>query len=100
VLHLQVNAGRRHSVRHIRFSGNDTSRDAVLRREMRQLDATWLNHETVDQGTVRLAITGFFEHVAQPLASVNRTEERGKGVCWVKERNTGDIQVGLGVGTD
>ncbi|MFK3632135.1 POTRA domain-containing protein, partial [Klebsiella pneumoniae] len=33
VLHIQVNAGRPNSLRQIPFSGNDTSRDAVQRRE-------------------------------------------------------------------
>ena len=99
VLHIQVNAGRRYSVRQIRFSGNDTSRDAVLRREMRQMEGAWLNNEKSIKGRYVL-IERVFENVEQQIVPVNGTADQVDVVYKVKERNTGSFNVGTGFGTD
>ena len=58
-----VDPGRRIYVRKVNVSGNQKTRDEVIRREMRQLEGAWYDATRIERSKVRITRLNFFEDV-------------------------------------
>jgi outer membrane protein insertion porin family len=91
-----VDPGKRVYVRRINVQGNSRTRDEVVRREMRQMEAGWYSIEKINRSKERLERTSFFEEVTVESPPVPGTNDQVDLNVTVKERNTGSLQFGVG----
>ena len=93
---FMVNTGKRAYVRRLSFSGNTTTRDNVLRREMRQLEGAWASTDLIDLSKVRLERLGFFSEVSVETPEVAGEDGLIDVDINVSEQSTGSITGSLG----
>lgn len=91
-----VDPGRRIYIRRINVQGNSRTRDVVIRREMRQLEASWYSISAINRSKERLERTSFFEDITIDSPPVPGTPDQVDVNVTVKERNTGNLQFGVG----
>lgn len=97
---LFVDAGRRLYVRRINITGNSSTQDSVIRRELRQFEGEWYSLKKVKRSKQRLDLTGFFSSVtvkSVPVAGLADTVDLDVEVV---ERKTGSFQVGVGYSSE
>lgn len=99
-INFKVNPGKRIHVSQVLISGNDTTDDTVIRREIRQMDGSWYSSEAVELSKERLNRTGYFETVDMTTENVGTSDDTVNINTKVKERPTGSISGGIGFGTD
>ena len=93
---FNIQSGNRTYTRKILFSGNETTQDYVLRREMRQFEGAWTSDQKIENSKIRLERLGYFKQVEVETIPVPLTEDQIDILYTVEEENTGAIGGNIG----
>jgi outer membrane protein insertion porin family len=93
---FNVMPGNRTYTRKILFSGNNTTQDYVLRREMRQFEGAWTSDQKIENSKIRLERLGYFKQVEVETIPVPLTDDQIDILFTVEEENTGSIGGNIG----
>ena len=90
---------RRVYVRYINVSGNLRTRDEVIRREFRQFESAWYDARRIKLSRDRVDRLGYFSEVNIETSEVPGSPDQVDVTITVKEKQTGNISVGVGYST-
>ena len=96
VLRFSANPRQRVYVRRIEVAGNQLTRDEVIRREFRQMEAAWYDGNLIRESRNRVDRLGFFKSVDLEHRQVPNSPDQVDLVISVEEKPTGNIMVGAG----
>lgn len=91
-----VDPGKRVYVRRVNTKGNTRTRDEVLRREIRQMEAAWFSTELVSRSRERLQRLGYFDEVNVETPAVAGSADEVDIDVTVKEKDSGNLLAGVG----
>ena len=97
---MRVTEGKQYFVNRITFTGNTTTRDNVIRREIRLLEAHVFNTEALKYSIKRLNQLGYFKNLEGDAISVEKTPGADNKVdigLKLEEQNRNQLTFGAGV---
>ena len=95
-LNLLIDPGKKVYVRRIIITGNNITKDGVIRREMRQLEGSWYSTDKIKVSQRRLQRLGYFDEVSIHAVPISGVDDLVDISVVVKERSTGSISLGGG----
>jgi outer membrane protein insertion porin family len=96
VINLSADPSRRAYVRKINISGNNRTRDEVIRREFRQFESSWYDGEKIKLSRDRVDRLGYFKTVDIDTSDVPGTNDQVDVNVKVDEKPTGNLVLGAG----
>jgi outer membrane protein insertion porin family len=93
---LAAEPSRRAYVRRINVTGNNRTRDEVIRREFRQLESAWYDGDKIKLSRDRVDRLGFFTEVNIETQEVPATSDQVDLTISVVEKPTGSVSLGAG----
>ena len=93
---LYAEPARRAYVRQINVAGNSRTRDEVIRREFRQLEASWYDADKIKLSRDRVDRLGYFKEVNIDTREVPGTPDQVDLTVTVVEKPTGSLSLGAG----
>ena len=97
---MKVQEGKQYFVNRITFLGNTTTRDNVIRREIRLVEAGVFNTEALKHSVKRLNQLGYFKPLEGDAISVDKTPNADNKVdvkLKFEEQNRNQLTFGAGV---
>ncbi|WP_233871702.1 outer membrane protein assembly factor BamA [Paraburkholderia adhaesiva] len=95
-LTLKIDPGPRISVRRVEITGNTTTHDEVVRREMRQSEGEWFDAKKVAQSRKRLNRLGYFSDVDIKTVPADNAPDKVDLQVRVGEKPSAPISLGAG----
>ncbi len=92
-----VDPGVRATIRRIDITGNTKTRDEVIRREFRQMEAAWFDTSKIKKSKQKVDRLDFFSEVNIETPQVPGTNDQLDISLSVKEKLTGDFSIGAGL---
>ena len=97
---LNVIPDRKVYVNQINITGNNKTRDEVLRRELRQMERAPYDISKINRSKERIQQLGYFDNAQVDIRPVVNTPDQVDLDMSVKERSTGSINIGAGWAQD
>ncbi|MCR3756299.1 MAG: outer membrane protein assembly factor BamA [Candidatus Westeberhardia cardiocondylae] len=95
-LHIYIDPNTQFYVQKIFFEGNNTIKDNIIRREINQIEGTYINMELINQGKKKLINLEYFENINVKIQHIPNSLNKINILYKMKEKNTGSFNAGIG----